>query len=174
MKYIAHRSYYIACICDTLLQALLEDTEMAVSRALAHLQFFYTLEASFLRKGCMLLKCLPPKSVDCMQKEVSFNNFKNCAGCGLLFDAQALEAISLPCCHVYHLSCYVHVCREHSCCVAGDCKQQIPLRAKIMVGYNPTSAQKETTTGRFKINCTWYLFLHLHRSSFILYNFLKL
>ena len=82
--------------------------------------------------------------------KVDINGFQNCAGCGLPFDAQALEAFSLPCCHVYHMACYAHVCKEHYCCVVGDCKEYVPLREKVMVGHTHTGAQKESTTGMLK------------------------
>ena len=59
MKYIAHRSHNIDSFVIPFLHALFEEREMVISREFAQLHFFYTLEATFLTKGSVLLKCAP-------------------------------------------------------------------------------------------------------------------
>lgn len=79
---------------------------------------------------------LPPSIVEDTKKQSTIVGV--CTGCGCPFDDTALDAFSLPCCHVYHMLCFAHACREYGACVARDCNQSAPDRAMRMMGQKQT------------------------------------
>lgn len=134
------------------LQTLLAETETEIERESAHLKFCGSMEITSENTGHNVFKPLPPSMLDgYSSNKVSIGGFYNCVGCGFPFDATVLDAFSLACRHVYHMLCFAHVCRDYGYCVALDCNEPVPARAKLMLGQKIRIVKKEPSAGKFRI-----------------------
>ena len=93
---------------------------------------------------------LPPSIVEDTKKQSTIARV--CTGYGCAFDDMALDALSLPCYHVYHMLCFVHACREYGACVARGCNQSTPDRAMRMMGQKQTIVNVKQEKSLSKLN----------------------
>ena len=96
---------------------------------------------------------LPPSIVEDTKKQSTIGGL--CTGCGCAFDDTALDAFSLPCCHVYHMLCFAHACREYGVCVARGCNQSVPDRAKRMMGQKQAVVNVKLEKSLSKLNMSF-------------------
>ncbi|MCO5565094.1 hypothetical protein L7F22_018765 [Adiantum nelumboides] len=128
-------------------KALLAEVETNIAQESEHFKFCVSMERTSHNVGASLMKSFPPVDFEQSISEVALNGFYHCAGCEFPFDARSLDVFSLPCTHVYHMLCFVHVCRDYGYCVALDCNMSVPPRAKHMIGLKVKSEMKESSAG---------------------------
>ncbi|MCO5566298.1 hypothetical protein L7F22_019974 [Adiantum nelumboides] len=128
-------------------KALVAEVEANLAQESEHFKFCVSMERTPHNVGASLMKSFPPVDFEQSISEVAIQGFYHCVGCGFPFDARSLDVFSLPCTHVYHMLCFVHVCRDYGYCVAVDCNMHVPPRAKHMIGLKVKSEMKESSAG---------------------------
>lgn len=131
-------------------QALLAKCEIEYEKEVSHMKFCGSMEKTCEISQPNRFLPLPPSIIEGNQQRTIVGV---CTGCGLPFDDTALDAFSLPCCHVYHMLCFAHVCRDVGFCVAMDCHQEVPARAKRMMGQMHITVKKEQSSGKLIACC---------------------
>lgn len=117
----------------------MEDKERTLEKA--RLNFSFASELQKKANGSAQILARPLLSAPHVDwwEDISISGFSECCGCGHPFNACALEVFSLPCRHVYHFMCFVHMCVEVKKCVALDCDQIITDRNMRMLGLGAAS-----------------------------------
>lgn len=118
---------------------------MDYEKEIGHMRFCVSMEKTCEIRMPNTFLPLPPSIIEGSHQRTIVGG---CTGCGFPFDDAALDAFSLPCCHVYHMLCFAHVCLDGGFCVAMDCNQEVPARAKRMMGLKHITVKKEQSSGK--------------------------